>query len=212
MLCEAKAAKTAAKIAKAKAKADATVGSPSVAARPSDASAQSDSSRVAPWPHQVELRADADVCSTGGQLAAAQEVAARELLAAQQTAEEEQIRAQAAAKQAELEHSDAQLDALGLRERGNESFAYGKWEEAERLYTAALSKIETELQIEERATTLSNRAAARMKQCRWIPALSDTHSAYALNPTFLKVKRLMALCSPSTALEFSAFVSPECVF
>lgn len=78
-------------------------------------------------------------------------------------------------------------EVLAIKSDGNEKFKEGDLEEAEALYTTALSRCPRRLS-EERCVLYANRAACRMRMERKDVAVKDCSAAIELNPDYLKAR------------------------
>lgn len=85
----------------------------------------------------------------------------------------------------EEEREERRKESTRLKEDGNELFKTGDYIEAENLYYEALLKCPAFYQ-KERAILYSNRAAARLKQDKTEPALTDCTKAIELNPDYIR--------------------------
>ncbi|XP_072001574.1 tetratricopeptide repeat protein 1 [Engystomops pustulosus] len=85
----------------------------------------------------------------------------------------------------EEEREERRRLSTGLKEEGNKFFKKGDYIEAEDIYSQALLKCPAFYQ-NERAILYSNRAAARLKQDKNEPALTDCTKAIELNPDYIR--------------------------
>lgn len=85
----------------------------------------------------------------------------------------------------EEEREERRKESTRLKEEGNELFKKGDYAEAEDIYSQALLKCPA-LYRKERAILYSNRAAARLKQDKTEPALTDCTKAIELNPDYIR--------------------------
>ncbi|KAM3924258.1 tetratricopeptide repeat protein 1 [Leptodactylus fuscus] len=85
----------------------------------------------------------------------------------------------------EEEKEERRKESTQLKEEGNELFKKGDYTEAENIYSQALLKCPAFYQ-KERAILYSNRAAARLKQDKTEPALTDCTKAIELNPDYIR--------------------------
>lgn len=85
----------------------------------------------------------------------------------------------------EEEREERRKESTRLKEEGNELFKKGDYVEAEDIYSQALLKCPA-LYPKERAILYSNRAAARLKQDKTDPALTDCTKAIELNPDYIR--------------------------
>lgn len=85
----------------------------------------------------------------------------------------------------EEEREERRKESTRLKEEGNEHFKKGDYIGAEDIYSQALLKCPA-LYQKERAILYSNRAAARLKQDKTEPALTDCTKAIELNPDYIR--------------------------
>ncbi|XP_044133857.1 tetratricopeptide repeat protein 1 [Bufo gargarizans] len=83
------------------------------------------------------------------------------------------------------EREERRQQSTQLKEEGNELFKKGDYVEAEDIYSQALLKCPASYQ-KERAILYSNRAAARLKQDKTEPAITDCTKAIELNPDYIR--------------------------
>ncbi|KAM4037239.1 tetratricopeptide repeat protein 1 [Anomaloglossus baeobatrachus] len=85
----------------------------------------------------------------------------------------------------EEEREERRKQSAELKEEGNQLFKKGDFVEAEDVYSQALLKCPAFYQ-KERAILYSNRAAARIKQDKTEPAITDCTKAIGLNPDYIR--------------------------
>lgn len=96
--------------------------------------------------------------------------------------EEEDVEDARRSREALLSDEDKErlkTEAQELKDKGNQEFGHGRFEEAEKIYTDALD-IAPLCFTEVHAVLLSNRAAARTKQQKWQEVVADCDKAIAI--------------------------------
>eukprot|EP00457_Paulinella_chromatophora_P002354 gb/GEZN01002358.1/.p1 GENE.gb/GEZN01002358.1/~~gb/GEZN01002358.1/.p1 ORF type:complete len:524 (+),score=96.97 gb/GEZN01002358.1/:610-2181(+) len=82
-----------------------------------------------------------------------------------------------------------------LKEEGNDAFKNGRLDEAIQKYTSALDEVGDKSCVDFCSTLYCNRAAAHMKQRKWIEAKRDCDRCLEMNPTYTKAWQRRAQCS-----------------
>ncbi|XP_075715987.1 tetratricopeptide repeat protein 1 [Rhinoderma darwinii] len=85
----------------------------------------------------------------------------------------------------EEEREERKKESTHLKEEGNELFKKENYVEAEDIYSQALLKCPAYYH-KERSILYSNRAAARLKQDKMEPAITDCTKAIELNPDYIR--------------------------
>lgn len=88
--------------------------------------------------------------------------------------------------QTDEERENARLDAVKLKNEGNEEFRNGNYEKSIEIYTSALRKCPVACS-NDRSMIYGNRAVAKIKLGSKPAAIEDCSKAIEFNPTYIKV-------------------------